>query len=76
MESKIKVNGWYVKFLVAFCFFFTPFVVFSQSYTGWVTQSANLREGPGTNYKVLETLPTGTQIFIYSITGENNFYQE
>lgn len=73
--KKISTNGLYVKFFMAICFFFTSFAVSGQSYTGWVTQSANLREGSGTNYKVLETLPAGTQIFIYSITGENNFYK-
>jgi len=72
---KINVNGLRLKFLVALCFFFTSFAVFGQSYTGWLTQAANLREGPGTNYGVLETLAAGTQIFIYSVTGENNFYK-
>jgi len=72
---KNNVNRLQLKLLVALCFFFTSFAVFGQSYVGWVTQAANLREGPGTNYNVLETLPAGTEIFIYSVTGENNFYQ-
>jgi len=75
MKKKIKLNGLPVKLLAVLYFFFMSVTVFGQSYLGWVTQSANLREGPGTNYRVLETLPAGMEIFIYSVTGENNFYQ-
>lgn len=52
----------------------TPFSGFSQSYLGWVTNQVNLREGPGTNYSVISSLKSGTQIFIISIDTENNFY--
>jgi uncharacterized protein YgiM (DUF1202 family) len=65
----------YVKRLLVVCFFLTSFTVFGQSYLGTVTQAANLREGPGTNYPVLETLPAGRQVFIYSAEGENDFYK-
>ena len=57
------------------CFLFTAFAAFGQSYLGWVTQSANLREGPDTSYGILKTLPAGTQLFIFSFAGENNFYK-
>ena len=57
------------------CFFFTAFAAFGQSYFGWVTQDANFRNGPGSNYDILRTLPAGTQIFIFSATAENDFYK-
>ena len=57
------------------CFLFTAFSAFGQSYLGKVTQAANLRSGPGTNYDILKTLPAGTQIFVFSATAENDFYR-
>ena len=57
------------------CFLFTAFAAFGQSYLGWVTQAANLRSGPGTNYDILKTLPARTQIFVFSATAENDFYK-
>jgi hypothetical protein len=63
---------------ISFCvlfFLFTSFVAFGQSYLGWANQAANLRSGPGTNYEILRTLPAGSQLFIYSLIGENNFYR-
>lgn len=47
---------------------------YSQSYLGWVNKSVKLREGPGTEYSVLMTLKAGSQIFLYSLETENDFY--
>jgi hypothetical protein len=47
---------------------------FSQSYLGWVKKSVKLREGPGTEYSVLMTIKSGSQIFLYSLETENDFY--
>ena len=57
------------------CFLFTAFAAFGQSYLGLVTQSANLRDGPDTSYRILKTLPAGTPIFVYSAVAENGFYK-
>ncbi|HSJ66466.1 MAG TPA: SH3 domain-containing protein [Anditalea sp.] len=57
--------------LVLLCFSFS--VGHSQSYLGWVTTQVNFREGPGTNTKVMGTLPEGTQIFIISAVPVNDF---
>lgn len=45
----------------------------AQSYLGWITTSVDLREGPGTGYKSLTTLPPGTQIFITSLSAKKGF---
>ena len=47
---------------------------FSQSYLGWVTKQVNFRQGPGTDYGVISSLKSGTQIFIVSLETENGFY--
>jgi len=57
------------------CFLFTAFATFGQSYLGWVTQTANLRNGPGTTYGIIKQLPAGTPILVYSATQENGFYK-
>jgi hypothetical protein len=50
------------------------FSVFSQSYIGYVTQTANLRQGPGTDYGVITALGAGSTIFIVSAAPQNDFY--
>jgi len=52
-----------------------PYAVSGQPHRGRVTQAANLRAGPGTSHTILETLPAGTQIFIYSSAGADGFYK-
>jgi uncharacterized protein YgiM (DUF1202 family) len=49
-------------------------MIYGQSYTGVVTQAANLRSGPGTDYGVLTVLAEGTRLVIDSIADENGFY--
>lgn len=59
-------------FLLCFlCLFFST--SHSQSYLGWVNSQVNLREGPGTSYKVISSLEAGTQVFISSLSGQNGF---
>lgn len=48
--------------------------VFSQSYLGWITKQVNFREGPSSEYKIIKSLPPGTQIFIVSIDSESDYY--
>jgi uncharacterized protein YgiM (DUF1202 family) len=60
--------------LFAIIFFAIAGQGFAQSYLGWVKKSVKLREGPGTEYSVLMTLKAGSQIFLYSLETENDFY--
>lgn len=49
-------------------------IVLGQSYIGWITKQVNFREGPSTEYKIIKSLPPGTQIFIVSTDSENDYY--
>ncbi|MGL2963876.1 SH3 domain-containing protein [Flavobacterium sp. RSB2_4_14] len=46
----------------------------SQSYLGTITKQVNFRQGPATDYGVISSLKSGTQIFIISLEMENDFY--
>jgi hypothetical protein len=46
----------------------------AQSYLGQTTKQVNLREGPGTDYEVLRSLPQGSQLFVVIDEVENDFY--
>ena len=46
----------------------------AQSYLGQTTKQVNLREGPGTDYQVLRSLPQGSQLFVVIDEVENDFY--
>jgi hypothetical protein len=48
--------------------------IYSQSYLGTISKQVNLREGPGTEYKVISSLKPNTQIFIVSLETEDDFY--
>jgi hypothetical protein len=50
------------------------FSSFSQSYLGAISKQVNLREGPGSEFKVLSSLKPKTQIFIVSLEDENGYY--
>ena len=64
-----------MKKLIFFTFLLlTASVGFSQSYLGWVTKQVNFRQGPGSDYEVISSLKSGTQIFIVSLVTENDFY--
>lgn len=64
-----------MKKLIFFTFLLlTASVGFSQSYLGWVTKQVNFRQGPGSDYEVISSLKSGTQIFIVSLETENDFY--
>jgi uncharacterized protein YgiM (DUF1202 family) len=47
---------------------------FGQSYLGQIKQNVNLRKGPGTSYEVITVLKTSSQVFIYSLDIEGEFY--
>lgn len=47
---------------------------YSQSYLGTISKQANLREGPGTEYKIIASLKTKTQIFLVSLETKDEFY--
>jgi uncharacterized protein YgiM (DUF1202 family) len=53
------------------CLFFS--ITHAQSYLGWVTNSVNLRQGPGLEYNVISSLSHGSQIFIISLEEKNGF---
>lgn len=46
----------------------------AQSYMGTITKQVNLREGPGTDYKVMASLKPQTQLFVASLEVEDGFY--
>ncbi len=48
--------------------------VSAQSYLGQTIKQVNLREGPGTDYQVLRSLPQGSQLFVVVDQVENDFY--
>lgn len=48
--------------------------VIAQSYLGQTIKQVNLREGPGTDYQVLRSLPQGSQLFVVVDQVENDFY--
>jgi len=62
------------KLLFSLLLVLTSISVFSQSYLGWVTKQVNFRQGPGTEHEVITSLKPGTQIFIVSLSFENDFY--
>lgn len=53
---------------------YTPKNTRTGSYLGFVKQTANLREGPGTDYTIIKSITTGAQIFIVSDNKKNNYY--
>ena len=54
--------------------FFIGCSVFGQSYLGTITKQVNFRQGPGSDYEIISSLKTGTQVFISSIETEDDFY--
>ena len=62
----------FLLFLIAILF--TGLTSFSQSYLGTITKQAYFREGPGNDYKIIDSLMPDTQIFIISLKAENDFY--
>ncbi|KQB99956.1 SH3 domain-containing protein [Pedobacter sp. Hv1] len=47
---------------------------FGQSYLGTIIKDVNLRKGPNTNYEILSSIKAGSQVFIISLTDQNEFY--
>ncbi len=57
-----------------FLILFLSFSMYSQSYLGRVSKHVNLRQGPGSEYKIIKSLKPGTQIFISSLLTDDDFY--
>ena len=66
--------SWLRLIIIFLTFLLVPEFSYSQSYLGVISKQVNLREGPGTEYKVLASLKPQTQIFIESLDTENDFY--
>lgn len=62
------------KILILLIFLVLSISSYCQSYLGLTTKQVNLREGPGTEYVVISSLPRGTQLFIISLETEYDFY--
>ncbi len=62
------------KLIFAALFFLISAFSFSQSYLGWATKQVNFRNGPGTEFAVISSIPAGSQIFIISTESVNDFY--
>ena len=63
---------------IIFIFIFTLLItsnLSAQSYLGYITKQVNLREGPGTEYNVLQSLKPGRQLFIVTLNDDNGFYK-
>ncbi len=71
-SSKSKMNLKLLLFLLVAIF--SGQTIYSQSYLGTISKQVNLREGPGTEYKVISSLKPNTQIFIISLETEDDFY--
>lgn len=48
--------------------------MFCQSYLGTITKRVNFRQGPGSEFGIINSLNPGSQIFIVSLETENDFY--
>jgi uncharacterized protein YgiM (DUF1202 family) len=62
------------KLLSLTTFLLVASIAICQSYLGQVTKQVNFRLGPGTDYGIISSLKSGTQIFIVSLETENDFY--
>lgn len=62
------------KLLSLTTFLLVASIAICQSYLGQVTKQVNFRQGPGTDYGIISSLKSGTQIFIVSLEAENDFY--
>ena len=47
----------------------------AQSFLGYATKQVNLREGPGTEYIVIQSLKPGRQLFVITLNDDNGFYK-
>lgn len=47
----------------------------AQSFLGSVAKQVNLREGPGTDYNIIQSLKPGRQLFIISLNDDYGFYK-
>lgn len=70
LQSKINLKP----FLLLLTILIIGLTSYSQSYLGTISKQVNLREGPGTDYKILGSLKPKTQIFIVSLETEDDFY--
>lgn len=48
--------------------------LFGQSFLGVTTTKLNFREGPGEDYSIIKKLEQGTQLFLYSLDTDNDYY--
>ena len=63
------------RFLLAFAILSASFIqAYAQSYQGYAVKNANLREGPGKQYNIIEPLIAGDTVFIISIETKNDFF--
>lgn len=46
----------------------------AQSYLGLTTKNVNFRQGPSEEYSIIKKLKPGSQIFLYSLDTENDYY--
>ncbi|WP_020533497.1 DcaP family trimeric outer membrane transporter [Flexithrix dorotheae] len=58
---------------VFFCFFLTTQVI-SQSFVGQTTSRLNFRKGPSTSFEIIEVLPKGKKMFVFSEEPTENFF--
>jgi SH3-like domain-containing protein len=63
-----------VKNLLLIFFVLMSNTIQSQSYLGTITKQVNFREGPSSDYEIINSLKAGTQIFISSIETVDDFY--
>lgn len=60
--------------ILCLIFLFNNSVLISQSYLGITTHKVNMREGPGTEYEIIQLLKQDSYLFLYTIDTENDFY--
>jgi hypothetical protein len=70
--KSLFLKKWFPAIVILFIALY-PLNGFGQAYLGWITKQANLRSGPGTEFRKLASLRAGKQIFIVSAEPENDF---
>jgi len=46
----------------------------AQSYLGLTTKNVNFRQGPSEEYSIIKKLKPGSQLFLYSLDTQNEYY--
>jgi hypothetical protein len=63
-----------IKLLTLLISIFYCSALLGQSYLGITTRKVNFREGPSEDYEIIKKLQPGSQLFLYSLDTDNDYY--